>query len=252
MRILILGGTGEAIALAEALSQRRHRVTTALAGRTSAPHKPHGELRTGGFGGASGLADFLRKGKFEYLVDATHPFAAQISANAVEAAKATEVPLLRIDRPAWTEPEKAGWVHVASEAEAAEALPGSATVLLTIGRQHLEPFLARSDCRFILRCIEAPDIDLPANVSLRVARPPFDRQSELALMRQHNVSHLVTKNAGGAQTEAKIHAAFFLKVKVIMIDRPALPEAETVTNVAEAVAVFDQLPAPSRLFGFLP
>jgi precorrin-6A/cobalt-precorrin-6A reductase len=252
MRILILGGTGEAIALANALSERRHKVTTALAGRTGSPHKPAGELRIGGFGGADGLAEFTRKGRYEYLVDATHPFAAQISANAVEAAKAADIPLLRIDRPAWLEPEKADWVHVADEAAAAEALPGSATVLLTIGRQRLEPFLERTDCRFILRCIEAPDIALPPNFSLRVARPPFDRHAELALMRQHNVSHLVTKNAGGVQTQAKLDAAFYLKVKVIMIDRPALPDAETVASVAEALAVFDQLPAPSRLFGFLP
>jgi precorrin-6A/cobalt-precorrin-6A reductase len=252
MRILILGGTGEAVALAGALDARGHRVTTALAGRTREPHKPAGALHVGGFGGAEGLARFMRESRFEYLVDATHPFAAQISANAVEAAAETGMPLIRLSRPAWQEPENGRWIHVENEVAAAAALPGSVTALLTIGRQHLEPFIERRDCRFIVRTIEAPTEGLPADFTLLIARPPFTRQAELALMRRYNVSHLVAKNSGGAQTEAKLEAAHILKVQVIMIDRPKLPAAATVSSVEAVLEVFDQLPPPRRLFPFLP
>ncbi|MEX0860121.1 MAG: cobalt-precorrin-6A reductase [Cucumibacter sp.] len=252
MRILILGGTGEAVELANQLAERRHKVTTSLAGRTNNPHRPKGKLQVGGFGGAEGLAKFLADNHFDYLIDATHPFAAQISAHAVAAGKAAKVPLLRLERAPWPEPEKAGWVHVKDEEEAARALPVSATVLLTIGRQHLGPFVKRADCRFILRSIEAPEREPPENFVLHPERPPFTKPAELALMRRFGISHLVAKNSGGEQTAAKLDAAFFLKVKVVMINRPGLPPAQTVATVEETLEVVDHLPTPARRFTFLP
>lgn len=250
MRILILGGTAEAVELADRLTRLRHRVTTALAGRTRKPHRPKGTLHVGGFGGAEGLAKYLGDKRIEYLVDATHPFAAQITAHAVDAGAAAKVPLLRLQRPPWPEPEKAGWEHVADEEAAAGALGGGATVLLTVGRQRLEPFLKRADCRFVLRAIEAPEVPLPDNFTLNLARPPFSKQDELALMRRFRITYLVTKNSGGAQTAAKLDAADFLKIKVVMIDRPPLPAAPSVESVAAAMEILGQLPAPARRFLF--
>lgn len=250
MRILILGGTAEAVELADRLVALRHRVTTALAGRTRKPHRPRGRLRVGGFGGVEGLAKYLGDKRVEYLVDATHPFAVEISAHAVAAAGQAGIPLLRVQRPPWPEPEKAGWVHVADESEAGEVLIGGATVLLTIGRQRLEPFVKRPDCRFVLRAIEAPEVPLPGNFTLNLARPPFSKQEELALMRRFRVTCVVTKNSGGAQTAAKLDAAYFLRVRVIMIDRPALPAARNVETVEAAMEILGQLPAPARRFLF--
>jgi precorrin-6A/cobalt-precorrin-6A reductase len=250
MRILILGGTAEAVELADRLVTLRHRVTTALAGRTRKPHRPKGRLQVGGFGGTEGLERYLSGKRIDYLVDATHPFAVEISRHAVAAAKLVGIPLLRVQRPPWTEPEKAGWVHVADEDAAAAALLGGATVLLTIGRQRIEPFLGRSDCRFVLRAIEAPQMPLPGNFTLNLARPPFSKPEELALMRRFRITCLVTKNSGGAQTAAKLDAADFLKVRVIMIDRPELPAAPSADSVEAAMDILGQLPAPGRRFVF--
>lgn len=252
MKILILGGTGEAVELAEALTARRHRVTTSLAGRTSEPHVPKGKLHVGNFGGIDGLIEFLRQGRFDYLIDATHPFAAQMSAHAVAAAAAASVPLLRLERAPWVEPSRGAWHHAKDEMEAARQLPASATAFLTIGRQHLKPFLARADCRFVLRAIEAPEKPLPDNFVLQLARPPFTLPNELSLLRHFGISHLVAKNSGGAQTAAKLEAAHLLKVHVIMIDRPTLAPAPTVASVAEAVEAIDHAPASSRRFRFFP
>lgn len=251
MKILILGGTGEAVELANALRARGHRTISSLAGRTRHPRKPKGKLRTGGFGGAEGLADYLVREKIDYLVDATHPFAEDMSAHAVTAGAQTGVPLLRLVRPPFVEPDLAQWWHVGDVEAATGKLPHGATVLLTIGRQHLEPFLARSDVRFIIRSIEPAEINLPRNFEQITARPPFNRDDELALMKRHGVTHMVVKDAGGEQTGAKLEAAFMLKVQVIMIARPALPEAESVSSVGDALAHFDQFPASKRFF-FLP
>lgn len=252
MRILILGGTSEAAELAGALHKRRHKVTTALAGRTQAPRKLPGRVMTGGFGGAEGLAETLNAERFDYLVDATHPFAATISANAVAASGKAGVPLLRLERPPWAEPAGGRWWHAADAAEAAETLPVGSTVLLTIGRQTLAPFLERHDCRFVVRAIEPPEMDLPHGFDLVLARPPFAVQDELTFLKHRGITHLVSKNSGGAQTRAKLEAAFVLKVQVVMIDRPALPPAETVPDVASALEVFDHLPVPERRSFFLP
>lgn len=233
--ILILGGTGEARALAGALFARGLDVTTALAGRTQSPRLPEGRVRIGGFGGAEGLAAFLAAEKFEWLVDATHPFAAQISANAVAAAEIAGIPLLRLTRPGWTQPPGAAWLPVADMAAAATALPHGARVLLTIGRQEVSAFFSRSDCTFIARVIDAPDT-VPEGWKIITARGPFTRDEELALLRDEGITHLVSKNAGGDQTRAKIDAAHALGLPVVMVERPALPEAETVATIEAALA----------------
>ncbi|WP_035872814.1 cobalt-precorrin-6A reductase [Cucumibacter marinus] len=250
MRILILGGTREARELAGALTARHHTVTTSLAGRTSQPDRPPGRVITGGFGGAEGLADYIERARIDYLIDATHPFAAQISANAVAAAEATDIELLRLRRPAWPVPEPNAWVEAENAQAAAGVLPPGATVFLTVGRQGLAPFLARKDCRFLLRSIEPPEEQLPGFVTAIEGRPPFSRNDELALMRRRRITHLVTKNAGGRDTYAKIEAAFILKIRVIMIERPALPKAPEVGSVAAAMEILSQLPAPKRFVFF--
>jgi len=248
--ILILGGTHEAHVLADRLVERRHRVTTAMAGRTSRPNRPRGRLLTGGFGGAEGLAGWLTDNRADFLIDATHPFAAEISANAVAASEAARVPMVRLERPGFVEPPQARWWRAASLEDALERLPQGAATLLTVGRQHLDALNERPDVHFIVRVIDTPDIALPANVTLIRSRPPFLRQDELALMKREGITHLVSKDAGGQMTSAKLEAAFMLKVQVVMIDRPELPPAETATSIDEVLKRIDQLPAPARSFFF--
>ncbi len=233
-RILILGGTGEARSLADRLVALGFDVTTSLAGRTSAPLLPQGKVRTGGFGGAAGLAAYLRGNQVTHLVDATHPFAARISANAVEASAAAGVPLIRLTRPEWTQRDGADWVEVDSTKDAAAALPRGACVLLTIGRQEIGAFLERTDCRFVARVIEAPEA-VPEGWLVLSARGPFSVAGETALMKTHGVTHLVSKNSGGSQAAAKLGAAAALGVGVVMVRRPVLPQAVTVEAVEDVV-----------------
>src|SRR3569833_3308575 len=156
MKILILGGTGEARDLAARLVALGHRVTTSLAGRTTSPALPEGELRDGKFGGIPGLVGYLCAAGIERLVDATHPYAGLISINAVAAAQQTDIPLVRFMRPAWVELESAGWIHVRDLRAAAEVLPPLATVLVTSGHEELSELLDRDDCRFLVRLIAPP------------------------------------------------------------------------------------------------
>lgn len=230
--ILILGGTGEARQLAGRLVVLGHDVTSSLAGRTAAPLLPAGKVRIGGFGGAEGLTAFLREGDFTLLIDATHPFAAQISANAVAAAATAGVPLIRLERPAWKAPAGAAWIEVDTIVEGAGALPDGARVLLTIGRQEIGAFAGRSDCHFIARVIDVPD-DVPLGWEIIAARGPFSGAGERALMLERGITHLVSKNSGGDQAAAKLEAAAALGVKVVMVRRPVLPEAETISSVAD-------------------
>lgn len=243
MKILILGGTEEARILADQLVKLGHDVTTSLAGRTSAPLQPAGALHVGGFGGAQGLADFLRKNDFDRLVDATHPYSVQMASHAVEAAKANNLRCVRLVRPPWVEPQYAFWNHVPSIDAAALALPAGARVLLTVGHRGLESLLARTDCQFVVRVIEPPEKPLPPHARLLLARPPFFEGAESELLRDEAITHLVTKNSGGVQTEAKLIAAQKLRVSVIMISRPALPPAHEVPTIGRAIAAL-QLPAP--------
>jgi precorrin-6A/cobalt-precorrin-6A reductase len=240
MKILILGGTGEARDLATALVARGHAVTTALAGRTSEPLLPAGTVRVGGFGGATGLAGYLGALGIERLVDATHPYAEAISANAIGAAEQTGVPLLRLLRPAWVEPANARWRHAASLAEAAAALPSGARVLVTSGHDGLDRLLARDDCRLLVRLIEPPEEELPPHARLVLARPPHGLEAERALFSRERITHLVTKNSGGGQTAAKLEAARAAGAEVIMIDRPVHGPAAEAATVEEAVRALER------------
>lgn len=233
-RILILGGTGDARALADRLADAGRDVITSLAGVTQAPHLPKGEVRRGGFGGPAGLAAYLRDGGFGVLVDATHPFAARMSLHAAEAAKACGLALYRLERPAWVAEDSDLWTGVADIAAAVAALPAGARVFLTIGRKEVAPFLARADLAGILRMIEAPREQPPPRWNLILARPPFTIAGEKELIVANRITHLVSKNAGGEETRAKLIAARETKIPVVMIARPAKPEAILAASVGAA------------------
>jgi precorrin-6A/cobalt-precorrin-6A reductase len=219
-KILILGGTRDARLIADMMVDIGHEVTTSLAGVTAQPNLPKGLIRRGGFGGAKGLRDYLIAEKFHVLIDSTHPYAVQISANAATAAKDLPIVHLRFERGPWHPTSEDHWTVVANVASAAESLPPGACVLLTIGRKEIAPFLTRRDVSGVIRTIEPPVNALPANWRLVQERPPFSLVSETTFMRAEVISHLVTKNAGGTDTSAKLEAARILGVDVVIIDRP--------------------------------
>ena len=238
-RVLILGGTAEAAALARALAEdARVAATTSLAGRTRAPAELPGAVRRGGFGGAQALADYLAVRAVDLLVDATHPFAARISRNAAQACAAAGVPRLVLTRAPWTAREGDRWTPVPDAQAAAAALPGlGARVFLTIGRQELAAFAGLDAVWFLVRLVEPPeDPILLEDFRLVLGRGPFSPAQETALLREHGIEMVVSKNSGGPSTYAKIEAARALALPVVMVERPALPEGETVESVATALA----------------
>jgi precorrin-6A/cobalt-precorrin-6A reductase len=238
-RLLILGGTGEALALAERAQRLPGlQVITALAGRTTRPTPPQGELRSGGFGGAGGLAAYLEETSIDLVVDATHPFATQISRHAAAACAQTGRPLLMLVRPPWERAPGDRWIDVDTMAAAAAALAGMVRrAFLTVGRQELDAFAVLEGHWFLVRVIEPPANGLPLrDYALVAARGPFTVEGETRLMREHRIEALVSKNSGGAATYAKIAAARKLALPVVMVRRPRLPEAERVADVAGAMA----------------
>lgn len=220
-KVLILGGTAEATTLAEQLVARGDvTVVTSLAGRTAHPVLPPGEVRIGGFGGAAGLAAFIRENGITRLIDATHPFARRISENAIQAAAETGIMLEHVVRPGWERQRGDRWQEASSLEEAAQALPAGATVFLALGRQYLDAFAARSDCRFIIRMIDAPEKPLPfADPVLILGKPSADPAREAALFAAHGVTHLVCRNSGGAAGYGKIVAAREMGLPVVMVGR---------------------------------
>jgi precorrin-6A/cobalt-precorrin-6A reductase len=226
-RVLILGGTGDARRLAQILTDMGFATVTSLAGVTRDPLHPVGGLRVGSFGGAEGLALHLQAERYGAIVDATHPFAARMSRNAAMAASITGTPLLRLERPPWTAATDDVWIAVADTAAAVSALPNGARALVTIGRTEIAAFFSRADIAGVARMIEAPESAVPQSWSLLLARPPFTEEAEADLMRQYRITHLVTKNAGGPATEAKLDAARSAHIPVIMIERPCKPRAMT-------------------------
>ena len=237
MTVLVLGGTSEARTLAAQLNDLPGlRVVSSLAGRVSNPVLPAGEVRVGGFGGVPGLAAYAGAQGIGAVVDATHPFAETISAHAVEACAQAGLPLLRLARPAWTPRDGDDWHDAGSLGEAAAMLPGLGTrVFLTTGRQGLASFAALDRLWFLIRCVDPPGGPLPANREVLLARGPYERESEHALMRRHGIDVLVTKNSGGPLTEGKLDAARDLGIPVIMISRPAATAAGSVTSVSDTV-----------------
>jgi precorrin-6A/cobalt-precorrin-6A reductase len=234
LRLLILGGTTEAAGLARRLVDEAWLAPIlSLAGRTRAPVLPPIPSRIGGFGGAEGLAAYLRAERIDALIDATHPFAARISANAEIACAAAGVPRLVLQRPGWTAGPGDDWHMVVTVAAAAEALGAAPRrVFLTIGRQDLLPFQAAAHHRYLIRSVDMPDPALlPPLADILTGRGPFDEAAERALLQGIDV--LVTKNSGG--DDAKLRAARALGLPVIMVERPAAPMGERVATPVEAL-----------------
>jgi precorrin-6A/cobalt-precorrin-6A reductase len=233
-KLLILGGTSDAVLLAERLVALEHDVTSSLAGVTVSPILPVGKVRRGGFGGPEGLAQYLRDEGITTLIDATHPFATQISAHAVEASYSAQIPLLRLERPQWdVQPD---WVVVPDIVSAVAALPHEARVFLTIGRKEIAPFVARLDINGVMRMIEAPPVQITSQWTLLQGKPAASVEEEVALMRAHQITHLVSKNSGGP-ARYKLAAAVELGVSVVMIARPLKPTPKlgSVANSIEDV-----------------
>jgi precorrin-6A/cobalt-precorrin-6A reductase len=238
--VVVLGGTGEARELAARLVERAGlRVVSTLAGRVREPRLPAGEVRVGGFGGPERMAEWLRAEQADAVVDATHPFAERISASAASATQRAGVPLLLLRRPGWTAGDGDDWRWVASLGEAAASLPAlGERVFLTTGRQGLAAF-AGSDRWFLVRCVDPPEPPLPARMRLLLSRGPYDLAGELALLREHHIDVLVTKDSGGDQTVAKLAAARVLGIPVVVVRRPAPPDVTVVATVDEALSWLD-------------
>tara|TARA_R110000868_G_scaffold143571_3_gene361855 strand:- start:14163 stop:14924 length:762 start_codon:yes stop_codon:yes gene_type:complete len=239
--VMILGGTTEARALADQLVEVHGddlRVITSLAGRTSSPTLPKGEVREGGFGGADGMAAYMRDNGIDMLVDATHPFAAQISKHAAEAAAATGTPQLMLVRPAWVQKPGDRWIHVANMDEAAAQISRrSDACLITTGINDLDAFIPIVTTKLFVRLIEKPSKPIVLqDAEIIIGTPPYKKDDEVALLQMMGIDLMVTKNAGGIATYAKIEAARQLGIEVIMIDRPPLPKGDRVEDVAGALA----------------
>ncbi len=240
-RVLVLGGSTEASAVARRLAARGADVTTSFAGRTRERVQPPGSVRVGGFGGIDGLARYLRSERIDLLVDATHPFAAQMPHHAAAACAQTGVPGVRVLRPPWRATDGDEWHPVHDLDEAARSLEarGAKRVFLTTGRQTLRPFARLHDVWFLVRAIEAPEHDVPPNAQVVLGRGPFDEDDEHALMVEHAIDTVVAKNSGGDATVAKLRAARRLGLPVVMVERPAQPPVTVVESVDEAMAWVD-------------
>jgi len=236
-RVLILGGTGDAAELATRAAQIPEiEVISSLAGRTQNPTNPGGTVRVGGFGGAAGLADYLRDRQIHLLIDATHPFAAQITWNAAAAAAAVGIPHLMLIRPAWEKTAGDRWIEVQTNAIAATVLLAP-RIFLTIGRQELSAFAHQSDRWFLMRMIDPPALDaVVPNGKILLERGPFNLVDERALLQNYDIRAIVSKNSGGDATYAKIVAARELKIPVVMVQRPIMPMGEVATQVEEALS----------------
>jgi precorrin-6A/cobalt-precorrin-6A reductase len=241
-RILILGGTSEARRLAEALGSRADiAVTVSLAGRTqSAPPSPV-PVRVGGFGGAQGLAEYLLEERIDILIDATHPYAAEISANAAAAVQAAGVKLLALRRRPWVRMPGDYWIEVETMEDAAEALgQNPRRVFLAIGRNNLAPFAAAPQHSYLVRSVDPVDPPLAVPQATYItARGPFSAAHDRALLEQNRIDMVVAKNSGGDAARGKIDAARELKIPVIMLKRPALPEVPSVETIDEVMAWLD-------------
>jgi precorrin-6A/cobalt-precorrin-6A reductase len=247
LRLLILGGTAEASALAAAIAGRAGiEAILSLAGRTHHPAPSPIPTRIGGFGGAEGLCGYLEAARIDALIDATHPFAAQMSRHAAEACAAANLPLLIFTRPPWQRVSGDRWIEVESMTDAAQALgPLARNVFLTQGRQQLAAFAEAPHHRYLIRAIESPaDLDTLPRHRLILTRGPFRLADEEALMREENIECLVSKNSGGAATYAKIEAARNLGLPIVMVQRPAKPDVEQITRLETALAWIEAHRAP--------
>ncbi|MEV1243240.1 cobalt-precorrin-6A reductase [Nonomuraea sp. NPDC049750] len=263
-RVLILGGTAEARALAAELADVPSvHVVSSLAGRVTNPRLPVGEVRSGGFGGPDGLATWLAAERIDAVVDATHPFAAQMTASAAEASARTGVPLLVLRRPGWPQGPADTWQRVDSLEAAATRLAEAATarlaiakpveptegttesagpvrVFLTTGRRSLPVFTGLAGVWLLARSVDPPEPPVPPHVHVLLDRGPYTVEGELALIREHRLDVLVTKDSGGRLTAAKLVAARELGLPVIMVDRPPLPTGVRLVETVNAAALWAQ------------
>ncbi len=238
LRILLLGGATEATSLADRLAREKSiDATLSLAGRTANPAASPLPIRVGGFGGIAGLADYLRRENIDLLVDATHPFAAQISNNAVAASFETNIPLLAIERPPWTRINGDDWDEHESIEAAIAALPDEPqNVFSGLGRQAIPALAAAPQHRYVIRVVDAiePPTSLP-HATIVAARGPFQTDDDVGLFSQHGIRQVLAKNAGGSAAYSKIEAARTLGIKVHMVRRPEIPSRMTATSVEEAM-----------------
>jgi precorrin-6A/cobalt-precorrin-6A reductase len=243
-RVLILGGTSEARLLAARLAERSaFAVTLSLAGRTAAPLQQPVPVRSGGFGGARGLADYLQRERVDILIDATHPYAAGISANAAAAAHTSGVRLVALRRPAWVAGGGDRWIDVDNLGEAVRALgPAPRRVFAPLGRKELAPLAQAPQHFYLIRSVDPvePRLPLPHAVYL-TGRGPFAEADEIALMRAHQIDAVIAKNSGGEATYGKIAAARALGIAVIIVRRPLLPEVPSVETVEEVIGWLDHV-----------
>lgn len=219
--ILILGGTKEAAKHAADLVKAKPdaRIITSLAGRTREPEPVAGEVRIGGFGGASGLADYIRAHGVTQIIDATHPFAKQISQNARMAADLTGVTLDVLTRPPWSKHPGDNWIEVASLEDARDAIPANARILLALGSQHIAIFASRPDVHFVVRMVDPPQTPLPLPNHSVIVGKPGTVNDERALLAANRITHIVCRNSGGTGAYAKIQAARQSELPVIIVQR---------------------------------
>jgi precorrin-6A/cobalt-precorrin-6A reductase len=236
--VLLLAGTSEAVELARrAEAVPGLHLIVSLAGRTRDPVRPPGEVRVGGFGGAAALARFIEAEDISAVVDATHPFAHRISANAAAACVEAGRPRLVLTRPPWTPGPGDRWQQVADAAAAAAALAPGARAFLTTGRTDIAAFATRTDVHYLVRLIDPPEKPLPLpDYELTIGRGPFTVAGERTLLASHDIEVVVTKNSGGGASRPKLDAAREAAIPVILIARPPPPEGETVTTVDAALA----------------
>ena len=227
MRVLLLGGTTEASALAVRLAQAGIDTVFSYAGRTRAPVLQPLPTRIGGFGGVQGLVHYLRSKAISHVIDATHPFAAGMSGNAFAACTQNGTALIRLERAPWVAQTGDDWTIVDRIEDMPKALPHApARVFLAIGKQQIGLFSVKPQHHYVLRWVDAPDAPLPLpQTTVVLARGPFTTREDTALMRDHGITHVLAKNAGGSAARAKLDAARALRLPVIMAARPALPGA---------------------------
>ncbi len=243
LRVLILGGTSEAAEIAARLAGRPDlALTYSLAGRTDQPKVPAGEVRIGGFGGVDGLIAYLTSEEIDFVLDATHPFAAKMSLNAEAACNHLGLPLIALSRPTWAKSQGDRWHEVPDiESAATNVAKSCGRIFLAIGRQHVDAFTSCTAASFLIRSIDRPASPLPSNAQVILERGPFYLEHEIQLLRQHAISIIVSKNSGGTATYAKIQGARILGIPVVMVNRPEKHTRPTFAKVDLVLAELDRL-----------
>ena len=240
MKILLLAGTSEARDLSLALVARGHVVTASLAGVTRAPRDLGCETRVGGFGGEQGFRDWLAAHPVDIVIDATHPFATQISERTARVCADEHIVNLQVRREPWVPRDEDNWVFINRPEQAKNVIPSRSRVFLATGRQTLEQFSGLSSCYIFCRQIDPPDGPFPfANGEFLVGRPPFSVEDELRLFTELKIDWLVVKNAGGQMSRSKLDAARQMGIPVLMINRTDPPDGPIVTTVEAALEWFD-------------